>query len=94
MKTESSAIVPIERVASKIYLIREEKVLLDSDLAELYGVETRVLKQAVKRNKNRFPSDFMFKLTKGEWKELITICDNQKHANLVLQHRLYLQNRG
>jgi hypothetical protein len=55
-------IVPIEVIEKKIYLIRSRKVMLDSDLAELYMVETRTLIQAVKRNINRFPSDFMFQL--------------------------------
>ena len=50
--------------------------MLDYDLSELYGVETRALKQAVKRNISRFPPDFMFELTKNEWREVITICDN------------------
>ena len=50
--------------------------MLDFDLAELYQVETRVLKQAVRRNIERFPKDFMFQLNKREWKVLITICDN------------------
>ncbi|ABW66622.1 ORF6N domain-containing protein [Desulfosudis oleivorans] len=63
-------IVPVERIASKIYVIRQIKVMLDRDLAELYGVETKVLKQAVKRNIKRFPSDFMFELTKEECKNL------------------------
>ena len=58
--------VTIERIEKLIYLIRGNKVILDSDLAELYGVETRVLKQAVRRNKKRFPVDFMFELTKEE----------------------------
>jgi len=58
--------VPDEIVLNKIYVIRDEKVMLDRDLAELYGVETRVLKQAVKRNMNRFPEDFMFEMTKEE----------------------------
>lgn len=49
--------------------------MLDFHLAELYEVETRVLKQAVRRNIERFPDDFMFELTKNEWNELITICD-------------------
>ena len=49
--------------------------MLDFDLAELYEVENRALKQAVKRNADRFPADFMFQLTKNEWRELITICD-------------------
>lgn len=47
-------------IESKIYFIRDQKVMLDNDLAEMYGVETRVLKQAVKRNIDRFPEDFMF----------------------------------
>jgi len=51
-------------------------MLLDFDLAEMYEVETRALKQAVKRNIDRFPEDFMFELTKAEWQELITNCDN------------------
>ena len=55
--------VPAERITGKIYLIRGTKVMLDSDLAELYGVEKRVLKQAVRRNISRFPADFMFELT-------------------------------
>ena len=59
-------LVPIELIVSKIYLIRGIKVMLDRDLAELYGVETKVLKQAVRRNIDRFPSDFMFELTKEE----------------------------
>ena len=74
MKSES--LLPIENITSKIHLIRKEKVMLDSDLATLYGVETRVLNQAVRRNRERFPLDFMFQLTKVEWGKLITNCDN------------------
>ncbi|KPK81279.1 MAG: DNA-binding protein [Bacteroides sp. SM23_62_1] len=59
-------IVPVEDIEKSIYLIRGQKVMLDGDLADLYGVETKVLKQAVRRNINRFPSDFMFKLTYQE----------------------------
>ncbi len=62
-------IVPVERIASKIYVIRQVKVMLDRDLAELYGVETRRLKEQVKRNLDRFPEDFMFELTKKELKD-------------------------
>ena len=51
--------IPIEVIINKIYEIREQKVMLDRDLAELYGVDTKVLKQAVRRNINRFPEDFM-----------------------------------
>ncbi|MBX9850585.1 MAG: ORF6N domain-containing protein [Cytophagaceae bacterium] len=63
-------IIPDEAVISKIYVFREKKVMLDSDLAELYGVETRVLNQAVKRNEDRFPEDFMFTLTEQEFDQL------------------------
>jgi len=58
--------VPIERITSKIYLIRGQKVMLDRELAELYEVETSQLKRAVRRNIDRFPEDFMFELTKKE----------------------------
>ena len=57
----------IAGIESNIYIIREQKVLLDSDLALLYGVETRALNQAVRKNIERFPPDFMFQLTENEW---------------------------
>jgi hypothetical protein len=63
-------------ISSLIYFIRGEKVMLDYDLAVLYEVETRALKQAVRRNIKRFPEDFMFILSASEWKEVITNCDN------------------
>ena len=63
-------LVPIELIASKIYLIRNIKVMLDRDLAELYGVETKRLKEKVRRNIERFPEDFMFELSKEEIKNL------------------------
>lgn len=59
-----------ENLAPLIYLIRGEKVLLDADLARLYGVGTGALNRAVKRNRQRFPGDFMFQLTAGEWAKL------------------------
>ena len=59
--------VPVERISSKIYVIRVIKVMLDRDLAELYRVETKALKQAVKRNIDRFPADFMFEMDKLEF---------------------------
>jgi hypothetical protein len=59
-------IIPQVTIESRIHLIRGKKVMLDRDLAELYGVETRTLNQAVQRNLNRFPSDFMFQLSKVE----------------------------
>jgi len=68
--SKSKAIVPVELIEKKIYLIRSHRVMLDSDLAELYGVETKVLVRAVKRNIDRFPADFMFQLTKEEFDDL------------------------
>lgn len=63
-------------IQNQIHEIRGQKVMFDFDLASLYEVENRALKQAVKRNLDRFPEDFMFQLTKSEWQEVITICDN------------------
>jgi len=62
--------IPVERIVTKILLIRKKQVMLDKDLAELYGVETRHLVQGVKRNIERFPSDFMFQLSDNEFKIL------------------------
>ena len=71
-------IIPSEVILPKILIIRGKRVMLDKDLAELYGVATKVLNQAVKRNIRRFPMDFMFQLTKSELLELVTICDRFK----------------
>ena len=80
---ERSIIIPTKQediielsIIQRIHEIRGVRVMLDFDLAERYGVETRTLKQSVKRNIERFPSDFMFQLTKQEWNEVITNCDN------------------
>ena len=62
--------VPVERITNKIFFVRGVKVMLDQDLSELYGVETKQLKRAVRRNKDRFPSDFMLELTKKEYDDL------------------------
>lgn len=64
------AIIPQEIIRQKIYLIRGEKVMFDKDLAELYGVETKTLNRAVKRNRDRFPADFMFQLSNREFEIL------------------------
>ena len=66
----SRSIISAERIEKAIFLIRGQKVMLDQDLADLYGVATRVLVQALKRNIERFPSDFMFQLTGQEFKDL------------------------
>jgi len=73
--------IPDEVVMNKIYAIRGQKVMIDRDLAELYGVETRVLNQAVKRNIKRFPADFMFQMSKEEmeeWKSQIVMSNQDK----------------
>ena len=69
-KAEATSIQPVEQIESLIITVRGKQVILDRDLARLYGVETRVLNQAVQRNIERFPEDFMFKLTKEEFEFL------------------------
>lgn len=77
-----SDLVPVKRIESKIYLVRGHKVMLDRDLAELYGVETRALNQAVRRNLDRFPTDFMFSLSRDEIGNLsqFVISSKMKHS--------------
>ncbi|MHB1456481.1 MAG: ORF6N domain-containing protein [Armatimonadota bacterium] len=74
------ALIPVESIARTILIIREQKVILDSDLAQLYGTTTVRLNQAVKRNAKRFPDDFLFQLTSDEKQEVITKCD--RFANM------------
>jgi ORF6N domain len=76
-------LIPQEIVENKIYLIRGYRVMLDKDLARLYGVETRVLNQAVKRNAKRFPEDFMFYLTRDEIKRMSQIVTSLKFYKRV-----------
>ena len=68
--------IPRERIEQAILVIRGQRVMLDSDLAKLYGVSTKALNQAVKRNADRFPKDFMFRLTQQEKSEVVTNCDH------------------
>lgn len=70
MNKSANTIIPVKRIASSIYIIRGQRVMLSPDLAVLYGVEPRVLVQAVKRNSARFPADFMFQLTRREFNRL------------------------
>ncbi len=70
------AIVPKEVIMSKILIIRDQKVIIDRDLAELYGVETKRLNEQVKRNIKRFPLNFMFQLTKAEKDQVVANCDH------------------
>jgi len=72
-------LVPVERIERSILLIRGQKVMLDRDLAQLYGVETRALNQAVRRNINRFPEDFMFRLTREEIMRISQFVTSSDH---------------
>ena len=81
MTMKKHSLLPDELIINKIILLRDQKVLVDRDLADLYGVETRVLNQAVKRNIKRFPDDFMFQMTSEEmniWKSQIVMSDNDR----------------
>ena len=72
----AKSLVPIERIQNSILFVRGQKVMIDRDIAALYGVETRRLNEQVKRNKGRFPEDFMFQLTKKEKDWIVANCDH------------------
>ncbi len=74
--TGQKAIIPIGQIEQQILLIRGQRVMLDADLAVLYGTTTKRLNEQVKRNQGRFPEDFMFQLTKKEKAEVVAICDH------------------
>lgn len=81
-----TSILPVEVIAERIFIIRGEKVMIDADLARLYGVETKRLNEAVKRNAARFPEDLMFELDLVERNELVANCDrfaNLKHSSAM-----------
>ncbi len=82
-KQREESVIPLERIVDKIFLIRGKKVMLDSDLAQLYGVETKVLNQAVKRNAERFPEDFMFQVLDREMENLRSqfVTSREKEAS-------------
>ena len=85
-KAEAVSILPVEQIEGLILTIRGKQVILDRDLAGLYGVDTKVLNQAVKRNVERFPEHFRYQLTENETNELVTNCDrlqNLKHSNFL-----------
>ena len=83
MTTDDNVLVPSERVAQLILLLRDQKVIIDADLAALYGVPTKALNQAVKRNQERFPEDFMFQLSPVEKAEVVTNCDHLAHLKFA-----------
>jgi hypothetical protein len=74
--SEKKAMVPVGKIEQRILLIRGEKVIVDADLAEFYGVPTKRLNEQVKRNKDRFPDDFMFQLSAEEKTEVVVNCDH------------------
>ncbi len=86
MKQQKLGIIPEETIINKIYLIRGQKVMIDRDLAELYGVETKRLKEAVRRNIDRFPEDFMFELTNEELQNWRTQFASSKSDMIGLRH--------
>jgi len=86
--SEGASIIPLERVEQAIYLVRGHKVMLDRDLAALYGVETRVLNQAIKRNENRFPSDFMLELTREEVMRISQIVTSSEIPDIKYSKRV------
>lgn len=95
-KKELQALVEEQKILNRIHLVRGEKVMLDRDLAELYGVETKVLKQAVRRNAVRFPKDFMFEMNKKEfqdWRSRFVTSNPGDKMGLRMRH-FVLQNRG
>ena len=89
------AIIPVERIERLIFLIRGQRVMLDRELAILYGVPTKVLNQAVKRNKDRFPEDFMFQLTHQEGKSWWTeVMDRRlRSQNVTLKRGQHMKYR-
>jgi len=86
------SIIPVEAIERRILLIRRQKVMLDSDLAQLYGVSTKRLNERVKRNRKRFPSDFMFQLSEQEKSEVVANCDHLKNLSFRLFCPVRLQN--
>ncbi len=87
--TQSQDTIDQEIIVSKIIFLREKKVILDRDLAELYEVQTRVLNQSVKRNIERFPEDFMFQLTKVEMKNWMSQIVSSNREKMGLRKRPY-----
>jgi hypothetical protein len=75
-QAKNQSLIPVEQIEPRILLIRGQRVVLDADLAELYGTTTKALNQAVKRNAGRFPADFRFQLNIAEKTEVVTNCDH------------------
>ena len=89
-----SSLIPVERIEKAIYLIRSEKVMLDRDLADLYGVPTKAFNQAVKRHQDRFPPDFMFQLTMQEAREWWSEETARRLTDIVLREPMGEETGG
>ncbi len=94
MKSDA-AMIPAGRIEQSIVQIRGLRVMIDADLAMLYGVPTKVLNQAVKRNRDRFPDDFMFQLNPEERQEVVTNCDHLSRLRFppALPYAAYFERR-
>ena len=92
--SKSTALFVPEKIAPLVHMLRHEKVLLDSDLAELYGVPTKVLNQAVQRNLDRFPDDFMFQLTEDEMEILRSQIVTSRNAEPLRSQSVTLKPHG
>jgi hypothetical protein len=74
---------PVEHIASRILVVRGQRVIVDADLAALYGVSTKRLNEQVKRNRTRFPEDFVFRLTAAETAEVVANCDDRAIGQIL-----------
>ena len=90
----ANELIALDTLKDRIFTIRGKRVMIDRDLAELYGVETKKLNQAVKRNIERFPDDFMFQLTNEEQSELVTNCDHLKNLKFSYQNAYVFTEHG
>lgn len=90
----SSVLLVAEKIAPLVHYLRHEKVIVDSDLAELYGIATKVLNQAAQRNLDRFPSDFMFQLSEDENADLMSRIVTPKNADSSLRSQFVTLKRG
>jgi hypothetical protein len=81
-----TSVVPVERIEQRILVFRGQKVILDADLADLYGVTTKRLNEQARRNRGRFPEDFMFQLTAKEKAEVVANCDHLSRLKYFCNH--------
>ena len=92
MVSSNKSVIQVGQIEQRILLIRGEKVIIDTDLAAFYGVQTKRLNEQVKRNKDRFPEDFMFQLTSEEKSEVVANCDHLDKLKFQLLYHMFLVN--